>query len=70
MHRIIEAADELGMVVIVSCFYGHQVRFLRDDIAVMAGIHQKPPVLLRAVRIFTVGQFPVDQKFCVTDLKL
>ena len=38
MHRIIEAADELGMVVIVSCFYGHQVRFLRDDIAVMEAV--------------------------------
>lgn len=38
MHRIIEAADELGMVVIVSCFYGHQVRFLKDDNAVMEAV--------------------------------
>lgn len=35
MKRIIEAADKLGMVVIVSLFYGHQVRFLQDDQAVI-----------------------------------
>lgn len=38
MHRIIEAADELGMIVIVSCFYGNQVKFLKDDIAVMEAV--------------------------------
>ena len=36
MKRLIEAADELGMVVIVSFFYGHQVKFLKDDEAVIA----------------------------------
>lgn len=36
MKRIIEAADELGMVVIVSFFYGHQVKYLTDDEAVIA----------------------------------
>lgn len=35
MKKIIDAADEIGMVVIVSCFYGPQSRFLKDDRAVM-----------------------------------
>lgn len=34
MESIIRAADDLGMVVIVSCFYGAQVRFLANDAAV------------------------------------
>lgn len=34
LFRLINAADELGMVVIVSLFYGDQVRFLKDDEAV------------------------------------
>lgn len=38
MKKIIEAADELGMVVIVSCYYGPQSRFLKDDRAVMEGV--------------------------------
>lgn len=38
MKKIINAADELGMVVIVSCFYGPQSRFLKDDRAVMEGV--------------------------------
>ena len=38
MKRIIDAADEIGMVVIVSCYYGPQSRFMKDDRAVMEGI--------------------------------
>jgi len=38
MARIIEAADELGMVVIVSLFYGHQVKYLQDNEAVAAAV--------------------------------
>ncbi len=34
LYRLIEAADKIGMVVIVSLFYGDQVRFLKDDEAV------------------------------------
>ncbi|MCB0084503.1 MAG: hypothetical protein KDE47_26365, partial [Caldilineaceae bacterium] len=34
MDRLIRAADELGMVVIVSYFYGDQTRWLRDGRAV------------------------------------
>jgi len=34
MDRLIRAADEQGMVVIVSYFYGDQTRFLRDGKAV------------------------------------
>ncbi len=34
MDRILRAADQLGMVVIVSLFYGAQSRFLEDDGAV------------------------------------
>ena len=35
MKKIIDAADELGMVIIVSFFYGPQSRFLKDDNAVL-----------------------------------
>ena len=35
MEKIILAADALGMVVIVSYFYGAQTRFIPDDYAVM-----------------------------------
>lgn len=35
MKKIIDAADEIGMAVIVSFFYGPQSRFLEDDRAVM-----------------------------------
>ncbi len=38
LFRLIEAADELGMVVIVSLFYGDQVRFLKDDQAVKTAV--------------------------------
>lgn len=38
MKRIIEAADNIGMVVIVSLFYGHQVRHLDDDRAVIEAV--------------------------------
>lgn len=38
MKKIIEAADEAGMIVIVSCYYGPQSRFLKDDRAVMEGV--------------------------------
>lgn len=34
MGRLIRAADALGMVVVVSLFYGAQMRFLQDDRAV------------------------------------
>lgn len=34
MDRLIRAADEIGMVAIVSYFYGDQTRFLRDGKAV------------------------------------
>lgn len=34
MKSIIDAADEIGMVVIVSLFYATQVRFLRDNGAI------------------------------------
>ncbi len=35
MKKIIGAADDIGMVVIVSIFYGPQSRFLKDDNAVI-----------------------------------
>ena len=38
MKRIILAADAIGMVVIVSLFYGAQTRFLKDDDAVYAAV--------------------------------
>ena len=38
MERLILAADRIGMVVIVSLFYGSQTRFLKDDIAVIAAV--------------------------------
>lgn len=38
MEKLILAADELGMAVIVSLFYGAQSRFLRDDGAVTAAV--------------------------------
>ena len=38
MDRLIRAADDLGMVVIVSFFYGAQTRFLKDDQSVMQAV--------------------------------
>lgn len=38
MKEIIDAADDLGMIVIVSLFYGAQSRFLNDDRAVMQAV--------------------------------
>lgn len=38
MERIIAAADEIGMVVIVSLFYGSQCRFFRDDEAIRTAV--------------------------------
>ena len=38
MEKLIRAADDEGMVVIVSLFYGAQTRFLRDDKAVMQAV--------------------------------
>lgn len=38
MKRIIEAADQLGMVVIVSLLYGSQCRFFEDDGAVRRAV--------------------------------
>lgn len=50
MKKIIDAADEIGMLVIVSFFYGAQTRFLTDDLAV-----------IRAVK--TASNWLRDQKF-------
>lgn len=38
MKKIILAADKIGMVVIVSYFYGAQTRFLKDDEAVINAV--------------------------------
>lgn len=38
MKRLIEAADRIGMLVIVSFFYVAQVRFLKDDLAVINAV--------------------------------
>lgn len=38
MKRVIDAADEIGMIVIVSFFYGAQTRFLKDDLAIMQAV--------------------------------
>lgn len=38
MKKIINAADEIGMLVIVSYFYGAQTRFLQDDLAVIEAV--------------------------------
>ncbi len=38
MKRVIEAADRIGMLVIVSFFYGAQTRFLQDDLAVIRAV--------------------------------
>lgn len=38
MKRIIEAADKIGMVVIVSYFYNAQTRFIKDDTAVIEAV--------------------------------
>lgn len=34
MGKIIDEADKIGMIIIVSLFYGSQTRFLKDDTAV------------------------------------
>lgn len=38
MERIIKACDELGIIVIVSLFYGAQTRFLKDDRAIIEAV--------------------------------
>ncbi len=38
MKKIIDAADEIGMVVIVSYLYGAQSRFIKDDISIMNAV--------------------------------
>lgn len=38
LEKIITAADEIGMVVIVSFYYCAQSRFLQDDLAVINGV--------------------------------
>ncbi len=38
LTKILEACDRLGMVVIVSYFYGPQSRFLKDDAAVIEAV--------------------------------
>lgn len=38
MERLIQAADRIGMVVIVSLFYGAQTRFIKDDRAVLSAV--------------------------------
>ena len=38
MSRLIKAADQIGMIVIVSLFYGAQSRFLNDDQAVQQAV--------------------------------
>lgn len=38
MDRIIRAADDLGMIVIVSLLYSSQTRFLKDDRAVIQAV--------------------------------
>lgn len=38
MKSIIQAADQIGMAVIVSLFYGSQTRWLKDDLAVLAAV--------------------------------
>ena len=38
MERLLQAADRIGMAVIVSLFYGSQTRFLKDDTAVLAAV--------------------------------
>lgn len=50
MAKIIKEADQLGMVVIVSYFYGAQTRFLKDDKAVECTVK-------------TVSNWIRDQKF-------
>lgn len=39
LAKVIDAADEIGMVVIVSLFYGMQSRYLEDDDAVERATH-------------------------------
>jgi hypothetical protein len=38
MERIIDAADKLGMVVIVSCFYGAQALRIKDDNGIIQAV--------------------------------
>lgn len=38
MKKVIQAADQIGMIVIVSFFYGSQCRFFRDDLAIMQAV--------------------------------
>ena len=38
MAKIIEAADQLGMIVVVSCFYSGQIRHLENDAAVKQAV--------------------------------
>lgn len=40
LKKVIDAADDLGMVVIVSLFYGVQSRYLKDDDAVESATHE------------------------------
>ncbi|MFI3207070.1 MAG: hypothetical protein R3Y33_07460 [Clostridia bacterium] len=38
MEKVILAADKIGMIVIVSYFYGAQTRFIKDDISIMNAV--------------------------------
>ncbi len=38
MKKVILAADEIGMVVIVSYLYGSQTRFIKDDLSIMQAV--------------------------------
>lgn len=66
MNKVIRAADEIGMVVIVSLFYGAQTRFLQDDQAIITAVktasnwlrkNQYTNVIIEIANEFDVGQF-------------
>ena len=38
MEKVIKAADEIGMIVIVSYFYGAQTRFIENDLAIINSV--------------------------------
>ncbi len=68
MEKIIRAADEIGMVVILSFLYGAQARFLKDDIAIMNGV-KKASNWLRDMK-FTNVIIEIANEHDVDDFKI
>ena len=68
MEKLIRAADELGMIVIVSFLYGAQTRFLKDDEAVKHAV-KKASNWLRDMK-FTNVIIEIANEHNVDDFKI